>query len=209
MKRLATTGLVLAAAALVACGPKKSSAPEPAAAAPAAAPSGSGGSILSGTLDDQTVTAAATVENVDQKTRHVTLRRPDGSKFGIVASPEVRNLGQVKKGDTVKIEYRQSIAYEVNKAGTGKPGVSASTNVTRAELGAKPGGTVTDTVTVRMTITAINKKAGEATLLGPDNESNVVKVRDPKNLDLVQVGDVVDLTYTEALALSVEKTAKK
>jgi len=205
MKRPATIALVLAAA-LVACGPKKSSAPEPAAAAPAAAPSGA---ILSGTLDDQTVAATATVEKIDQKTRHVTLKRPDGSKFVIVASPEVRNLGQVKKGDTVKLEYRQSIAYEVNKAGTSRPGVSATTDVTRAEPGAKPGGTVTDTVTVRMTITAINKKAGEATLLGPDNVSNVVKVRDPKRLDLVDVGDVVDLTYTEALALSVDKTATK
>jgi len=58
MKRPATIALVLAAA-LVACGPKKSSAPEPAAAAPAAAPSGA---ILSGTLDDQTVAATATVE---------------------------------------------------------------------------------------------------------------------------------------------------
>jgi len=205
MKRLAPIGLVLAAA-LVACGPKKPSAPEPAAAAPAEAPSGS---ILSGTLDDQTVTATATVEKIDQKTRHVTLKRPDGSKFTIVASPEVRNLAQVKKGDTVKLEYRQSVAYEVSKAGTSKPGVSATTDVTRAEPGAKPGGTVTDTVTVRMTITAINKKASEATLLGPDNVSTVVKVRDPKRLDLVEVGDVVDLTYTEALALSVEKSTKR
>jgi hypothetical protein len=60
-----------------------------------------------------------------------------------------------------------------------------------------------------MTITAINKGASEATLLGPDNVSTVVKVRDPKRLDLVEVGDVVDLTYTEALAVSVEKSAKR
>jgi hypothetical protein len=207
MKRLAITGFVFAAAALVACGPKKSSAPD-AAAAPAAAPSGSG-SILSGTLDDQTVAATATVDKIDQKTRHVTLKRPDGSKFTIVASPEVRNLAQVKKGDVIKLEYRQSVAYEVNKAGTANPGVSATTDVTRAEPGAKPGGSVTDTVTVRMTITAINKGASEATLLGPDNVSTVVKVRDPKRLDLVEVGDVVDLTYTEALAVWVEKSAKR
>ena len=106
--------------------------------------------------------ATATVEKIDQKTRHVTLKRPDGSKFTIVAGPEVRNLAQVKKGDVVKLEYKQSVAYEVNKAGSAKPGVSATTDVTRAEVGAKPGGTVTDTVTVRMTITAINKAAAEA-----------------------------------------------
>ena len=206
MRKLATIGILVAAGALAACGPKKSGSHEAAAAPPpAAAPSGS---ILSGTLDEQTVVATATVEKIDQKTRHVTLKRPDGSKFTIVAGPEVRNLAQVKKGDVVKLEYKQSVAYEVNKAGSAKPGVSATTDVTRAEVGAKPGGAVTDTVTVRMTITAINKAAAEATLLGPDNVSNVVKVRDPKRLDLVEVGDVVDLTYTEALAISVEKATK-
>lgn len=206
MRKLATIGLIAAVGTLAACGPKKSGSPEPAAAVPAEAPSGS---ILSGTLGDQTITAAATVDKIDQKTRHVTLKRPDGTKFTIVAGPEVRNLAQVKKGDVVKLEYRESVAYEVNKAGTSKPGVSATTDVTRSQPGAKPGGSVTDTVTVRMTITAINKGASEATLLGPDNESTVVKVRDPKRLDLVEVGDVVDLTYTEALAISVEKAAKK
>lgn len=202
--RLATLGAVVCVGVLAACGPKKSAEPEK--AAPAEAPSGA---VLSGTLDEQTVTATATVEKIDQKTRKVTLKRPDGTRFTIVAGPEVRNLPQVKRGDVVRLEYRQSVAYEVNRAGTAKPGVSATTDVTRAQPGAKPGGSVTDTVTVRMTITAINKGTSEATLLGPDNVSTVVRVRDPKRLDVVEVGDVVDLTYTEALAVSVEKAAKK
>jgi hypothetical protein len=32
---------------------------------------------------------------------------------------------------------------------------------------------------------------------------------DPSKLDAVQVGDVVDITYTEALALAVEKAGGK
>jgi hypothetical protein len=204
--KLAAIGLVICVGALSACGPKKEPAP---AAAPAAPEASKSGSILSGTLDEETVTAHATVTKIDQKSRKVTLQRPDNSKFTIVAGPEVRNLDQVKKGDVVKLEYRQSIAYEVNKPGTAKPGVTASTDVTRSNPGEKPGGSVTDTVTVRMTITAINKARAEATLLGPDGESNVVRVRNPSNLDKVDVGDVVDLTYTEALGVSVEKASKR
>jgi hypothetical protein len=60
-----------------------------------------------------------------------------------------------------------------------------------------------------MTITAIDKGASEATLLGPDGVATVVKVRDPRKLDSVEVGDVVDLTYTEALAVAVEKSGKR
>jgi hypothetical protein len=37
---------------------------------------------------------------------------------------------------------------------------------------------------------------------------SVVKVKDPSKLDAVQVGDLVDITYTEALAVAVEKAGK-
>jgi len=33
-------------------------------------------------------------------------------------------------------------------------------------------------------------------------------VRDPKNLENVKVGDQVEITYTEALAISVQKPGK-
>ena len=195
--RMSLVVLSLGAGVLAGCAAGKP-APAPVAQA-AAAP------VVAGTLDEQTASAAATVQKIDLKSRHVTLRRADGTTFTIVAGPDVRNLDQVKRGDVVRITYRQSIAYEVKKADQAKPGVSASTAVTRAQPGAKPGGTVTDTLTVRMTITAIDKPAAEATLLGPDGQTTVVRAKDPSKLDLVQPGDVVDVTYTEALGIAVEK----
>lgn len=187
------------AATLAACSTAKHTAPAPVAAAPAPQP-------LSGVLDEQILTASATIQKIDAKTRRVTLKRPDGTTFSIVAGPEVRNFDQLKRGDVVTMTYKESIAYDVKKAGA--PGVSASTDVSRSQPGQKPGASVTDTVTVRMTITAINKKRGEATLLGPEGNSEVVQVQDTSKLDQVQVGDVVDLTYTENLAIAVEKAAK-
>jgi Cu/Ag efflux protein CusF len=197
--RIPFAALPLAVAALVGCAGKPAPAPAPTPVAQAPAP------LAAGTLDEQTVSAAATVQKIDLKTRHVTLQRADGTKFTIVAGPDVRNLDKVRRGDVVRLTYRQSIAYEVKKAGEAAPGVSAGTSVTRAQPGAKPGGSVTDTVNVRMTITAIDKGAHEATLLAPDGTTTVVKVRDPSKLDVVKPGDVVDLTYTEALAIAVEK----
>jgi hypothetical protein len=47
------------------------------------------------------------------------------------------------------------------------------------------------------------------TLKGADGKTTTVKVRNPKNLENVKVGDVVVITYTEALALSLQKTSKK
>jgi len=203
LMKVLTLGLAVWAGALAGCAAKKPTPPpEPPPAAQAATPPSP---VLSGTLDEQTVNKTATVQKIDQKTRHVTLRRPDGTKFTIVVDPEVHNLPQVKKGDVVRVTYRESIAYEVKKSDQAHPGVTRTTAVTRAPLGEKPGGSVTDTLSVRMTITAIDKAASEATLRGLHGDVIVVKVKDPSKLDAVRVGDLVDITYTEALAIAVAK----
>jgi hypothetical protein len=44
-----------------------------------------------------------------------------------------------------------------------------------------------------------------ATLRGPEGKVVDVKVRNPKNLENVKEGDQVVITYTEAVAVSVEK----
>jgi hypothetical protein len=205
--KLTTIGIALCATALAGCAAKspepraETTSPPQVAAAPPALPSG--------TIAEDTLTADATVVAINQKTRHVTLKNSEGKRFTIVAGPEVRNLPQVKKGDVVRTTYHQSIAYEVKKAGKAKPSAAASTEVTRAELGEKPAAGVKDTVTVRFTITHIDKAKSEATLRDPDGKVNVVKVKDPTKLDAVHVGDLVDITYTEALAISVEKEGTK
>ena len=205
MKILAVV-VVVCASAVGGCAEKTAPpAVEPMPALVEAAPA----PVVSGTLGEETVSAAATVEGVDQKTRHVTLKRADGTKFEIVAGPEVRNLAQLRKGDRVRVEYRQSVAYEVKRSRGATPGVSATSGVSRAAPGEKPGGTATNAVTVRMKITAIDKGASEATLLGPHGNVTVVKARDPSKLDAVQVGDVVDVTYTEAMAVSVDKGGRR
>ena len=203
--KLRTIGFVLCVGALAGCAKEaktpSAKTPTHAAVTPTTLPAG--------TVAEDTVTGTATVVKVDQKTRHVTLKGEDGKTETIHVGPDVRNLAQVKKGDVVKITYHQSIAYQVSKAGTQKPGASTSTDVTRAPLGEKPGGSVTDKVTVRATIAAIDKAAGTVTLRDSKGESKPIKVKDPSKLDLVSVGDVVDITYTEALAIAVEPASKK
>jgi hypothetical protein len=205
--KLRMIGIVVCVGALAGCSSEKKPSPVPPATVPpprASAPS----APVSGTVGEQTVTANATVQKVDMKTRHVTLKDSDGKTLTIVAGPEVRNLAQVKKGDVVRITYKESMAYQVNKPGMAQPGAGVATDVSRAPLGAKPGGTVANTVTVRVTIAAIDKAAPSVTLRDSEGNLSTVKVRDPSKLDQVQVGDVVDITYTEALAVAVESPKK-
>jgi Cu/Ag efflux protein CusF len=179
----------------------KETAPAPQMAAVAAQP-------VSGTVGQNVVSATAKVKAIDQKTRHVTLQRADGSLVKFVAGDEVRNLAQVKVGDEVTVTYYESLAYEVKKPGEAVPGTAVAEGLGRAKLGEKPGAVGAQATTVTATIAAIDKAAMTVTLRGPDGDTTTIKARDPQKLDRVAVGDLVEITYTEALAISVE-TPKK
>ena len=47
------------------------------------------------------------------------------------------------------------------------------------------------------------------TIKGPEGTTETVKARNPKNLDAVNVGDLVEITYTHALAIALDKSTKK
>ena len=155
------------------------------------------------------VTVTATVEAIDLATRMVTLKGPKGNTFTFKAGEEVRNLPQVKVGDQVVAKYYESIAIEVKKPGEATPGVTKEEVVKRAKPGEMPAGVVASQVTITATVDAIDMKKPSVTLKGPEGNTKEIKVKDPKKLKNVKVGDKVVITYTEALALSVEKAGKK
>ena len=155
------------------------------------------------------VEKTATVEAVNQSTRMVTLKGPEGNSITFKAGEEVRNLAQVKVGDEVKLAYYESLAVRVLKKEEPFPTAGESAAMVRAKPGEKPAGVVGAETSVNATITAIDKKAKTATLKGEDGKSVTVTPRDPKNLEKVQVGDRLVITYTEAVAVKVEKAEKK
>ena len=178
--------------------------PAPTTASTAAAPP-----LPSGTLGANLVTATARVKALDQQTRQVTLARADGSEVTLYADDTVRNLPQVKVGDEVTASYYESLAYEVKKPGTATPGATVAEEAARAKVGEKPAGAGARVTTIVTTITGIDKAAGTVTLQGPTGQATTIKARDPRNLDRVAVGDLVEITYTEAVAVSVEKPGKQ
>ena len=155
------------------------------------------------------VEETATVMAVDQSTRMVTLKGPKGNSVTFKASDEVRNLAQLKVGDEVKFGYYQSIAVRVLAKDEAFPPAGESSTVSRAKPGEKPGGVAGTETNINVTITAIDKAAKTATLMGENGKSVTVTPLRPEKLDEVKVGDRLVLTYTEVVAVKVEKAQKK
>ena len=115
----------------------------------------------------------------------------------------------VKVGDPVVAAYVEAIAIQVKKAGTAAPGVSTQESRVSSKPGETPAGAIAREVTVVGTITAIDKKNQKVTIKGPQGNQETVKVKDPKNIEGVKVGDMVEITFTQALAVSLDKSAQQ
>jgi hypothetical protein len=197
--RIWLTAAALCALSVAACAAKDASSDAAGSRAP----------VVSGTVAENTVTVTATVEAVDLQKRLVTLKGPGGDLVTVHADERVKNLPQVKKGDLVVVTYYESLAYEVHKPGQGAPGVAVAADVASAKKGEKPAAVGAQAVTVTSTIEALDKQKHTVTLKGPEGNVTTIKVKDPSKLELVKVGDLVEITYTEALAIGVEPAAKK
>jgi len=157
----------------------------------------------------RSVTLTATVEKINHKTREVTLRNPDGELVEIVADDEVRNLDQVSVGDTLNIEYVQGITIDVIAATNAEPGAAQLSAEGRAEKGEMPGAAAVDSIIVNTVVTAINMENNTFKLKFPDGSEKEFTARDPENLKKSAVGDLVVITLTEAVALSIDKKASE
>ena len=157
------------------------------------------------------VTLSATVVAIDAAARTATLKGAKGNIVDVVIPPEVKNIGDIKVGDLVTVEYLRALSLQLKPSG----GVRSSTTETATAPpppGAVAGGAAAKQVVIMANVTAVNTKEHFVTLRGPKGNSVDVNVDDPAQLKLVKVGDQVEAVYTEALAVTVDhkpKAAKK
>ncbi|MEM1412523.1 MAG: hypothetical protein AAGH19_09200 [Pseudomonadota bacterium] len=153
----------------------------------------------------RTMTMGATVAAIDQETREVTLRGPEGDEVTITASPDVRNLAQIEVGDRVFAEVYEEIAIQVfaNPEGL-EPNAGEFLAEARAAEGEMPGGAVMDTVVITAVVEEINLEANTFKLRGPEGNIREFAARNPDNLRRAEVGDLLVITITQAMGIMVE-----
>lgn len=151
----------------------------------------------------------AQVKSIDHKTRAVTLEVSGGEPVSFIASEEARNLDQVSVGDTVVAEYVESISIQVVAAENAEAGVAELTAMARSKKGEMPGMAAIGSRIEVATVEAINIETNTFKLKLADGSIQEYTARNPENLKKSAVGDVVITTFTQAIALTVEKTSSE
>jgi len=151
----------------------------------------------------EAITESFTITAIDFKNRLITLKDKDGLSETIVAGPEVQRFDALKVGDVVTFRYYESLVTQIVKPGATAQAPTDKSAVVRTE-GTKPGATVSRQMTATVTIEALDLKLSSVTIKQDDGSRSSFKVENPKNLQGLKAGDRVQITYTMALAVSVQ-----
>lgn len=169
--------------------------------------SAAGSRAQDGAFVERTATATATVMSVDTTSREVTLFTKDGREITIVASPEVRNLAEIKDGDTLTIAYYGGIVASL-AAGDAEPlGAQSDLTAARAAAGEKPGGAIASEFADTVTFDSYDAATSTVQFTPSDGVQRTVTVEDDKMRAFVQTlkaGDKVDVVMVEVLGIVVD-----
>ena len=155
------------------------------------------------------VEATATVTAVDVKNHLVAIQGPAGNETIIRVTDQVKNLPQVKIGDQVNIAYyRSAVVNLVKTKGDVKLGTELSGAKASAPAGEKPAGVIEMEVTRTVEVVFVDPYQKFISFRGPDIGLRRVTLENRPDLqhylDELKKGDIVEVTYTEALAISLE-----
>jgi hypothetical protein len=156
---------------------------------------------VSKTLQGEVHTVTVSVEAIEQSRREVTVKKPDGTYDVFYMPSSIKRFDTLKVGDKITARYYETIVLRLKAPGE-KDNNTATGGVVRSPN--QPSGTASQQQTVTVTITAIDPKLPSITFTGPRGWTYSSRVEDTKALGQVKVGDRVDITWTEALVMSVE-----
>lgn len=150
------------------------------------------------TASAEVVTGSGTIQKIDKDNRVVTVKGDTGNVVDVKVGPNVA-LDKLKVGQKVNAAYYEEVAIALRKPGEQAPKMTQTVT--------ERGGITAQQTTVTAKVIAVDLAANKVVLRGPDGNTHAVKVKDPDlqaQLGKIKAGDSVDVTYTQAVAVSVE-----
>jgi hypothetical protein len=149
----------------------------------------------------------AKVEAIDYAKREVTLKGPLGNVVSFAVDERVKRLNEVKVGDEVAAEYYVSLAGELRAPTEDekKTPLTILDAAVRAPKDTSPAGGAGRAFKIVATVIGLDLPTQSLTLQGPLGNSGTIRAENVEKLKQLRLGDTIIVTYTEALAISLQK----
>lgn len=152
----------------------------------------------------------ATVTALEREQRLLSLQNEAGASATLYVGPEVRNFEQIKVGDRVVATYQEALAAAVTRPDQSQKQPQVAMATERASPGQSPHAEVSASLVATVAIEAVDIESNVLTFRRDDGMVRSVHVEDAgarKFIKGLKQGDLVTVTYTEALAISVRPIA--
>jgi hypothetical protein len=149
----------------------------------------------------------AKVESVDYEKREVLLRGPKGDLLTVKADEAVKRFNEIKAGDNIKTGFWVYMEAQFRDPTPEEKAVPLVVLVEagKASESLPPEAAVGAVVKAVVSVEIINRPDMVVTVKGPRGNYAAIPVKDTALIEQLQVGEVIVLTYAEAVAISLEK----
>lgn len=154
-------------------------------------------------------TVRGTVTAIDPATREITLMSADGGLMTVTAGEEVERFDEIAIDDIIEFDYYTYIKAEFREPTEEEKAepVQMLVEAGKATEEMAPAGAIGAVVKAVVTIEALNRPLMLATVSGPNGNYVSIPMEDAEFMTKLHIGQVVILTYAEAMAVSLEKVS--
>ena len=153
------------------------------------------------------VTMQGTVSAINKETREITLMSKEGGLVTLTAGEEIERFDEIAVDDVmqfdyytyIKAEFREPTAEELAEP------LQMMAEGGKAPEGMDPAAVIGAIVKAVVTIEVLNRPNMVATVKGPNGNYVSIPMEDENLITELKIGEVLILTYGEAMAVSLEK----
>lgn len=142
------------------------------------------------------------VDRKDISTRSLTLRTPEGLTYAVYVGPDLKVFDDVKEGDTITVRIQESVVVAV-RPNARTTGITDTTAAAQKAAGER--GDVMQQLTATVKIESIDRQQNIVVYRDGDGRSVTRAVADPRLLEGLKAGDVIEITYTRARAIELRR----
>ena len=156
------------------------------------------------------LTMRGTVTEINADTREITLMDTEGGLNTVKVGEEVKRFDEIAVGDVIEFDYYMYIKAEFREptAEELEEPVQMVVEEGIAPEDMSPGAAVGAVIKAVVTIEALNRPNMIATVSGPNGNFVSIPMEDAEFMTKLRIGQVLILTYAEAMAVSLEKVAE-
>ncbi len=140
---------------------------------------------------------SARVERIDLSTRSLIVRTTEGIVHTVYVPRDLKVFNELKAGDTVDVRVAEEVIVALNPRGRPTVLVDSTADARKAAAGETE---VLQQLKATVTIVSVDLQLQVVVYKTADNRQVMRQVADPKLLEGLKAGDVIDITYTRERA---------